>query len=199
MKPFRRSILILCGILGFFVGLLIFLPFDAVCDYLMVKVLGRAAENGIYASVQYHSAEGIFNKEFVCRGIQADFPVFRFSSSEVRIAPSFIRSLLSGSRICTVSTGRGDMVSVMRQKLEWTEGKADVAVDDDKVSISNIELNGNFSVRGFIEFSAATGVMEHANLMIKVPGEMDRALQMLGSGGMIPISRIKEGEWKVEK
>lgn len=199
MKPLSAWKSILTGITGFLLGLWLFFPWNALCDYSAAAGLRLAAENGIYASIQSNTTDGIFNKAFVYNGIQADFPVFRAFVRELRVEPSVISSLSSGELKCAVTFGRGELVPVTRQKLEWQSGGATITLGKDSAAVSDIDVKGKFSASGFIEISKATGKLSRAALTLKIPPEMDRAMQLLGTSGMIPVRKIGDGEWMVER
>ena len=190
---------LLIGLAGFIAGIFLFLPWDSFADYAVVRGLERAAENGIYGVVRETDTEGFFNRVFVCRDIQLDFPVFRFVAREMSVDPAMLGTLLSRTPAASVSFGRGELTPVTRQKLEWNSGYADVSVKNGVVSLSNIEFTGKFSAHGFLDFSTESRRIMRANLTVKVPEDMDRALQMLGSGGVLPLSKIRAGEWKVSR
>lgn len=52
MKAIKNWKILLIGLAGFSVGIILFMPWNALNDYIMAKGLERAAENGIYASVR---------------------------------------------------------------------------------------------------------------------------------------------------
>lgn len=199
MKKFGALKLTLIGILGFAIGAVFFFPWNAVCDYVMAKGLSVAAENGIYGTVQDNYTEGFLDREFVYRGVQADFPVFRLTSREIHVNPAVFSTIFKAAPTASLTFGRGEITPVTRQKLEWNSGAANVSVKSGIMSVRDIEFTGKFSARGFVEFSAETGKISRANLTLKVPEDMDRAIQMLGTTGMLPVSKIRSGEWKVEK
>ncbi len=185
--------------LGFILGIVLFFPWQSIGDYVMSRGLAVAAENGIYATVEGCDAEGLIDKEFVYQSITADFPVFRFSVGEIRVNPAFISSILSRKFSCSVKLGRGEIMPVTRQKLEWTSASAAIFVEKEFISVRDIAFFGNFSARGFFEISRETGQILRANMVLHLPEDMDRAFEMLSRSGMVPLTKIKTGEWKVER
>ena len=198
MKAIKNWMTFLIGLAGFSVGIILFMPWNALNDYIMAKGLERAAENGIYASVRSCETEGLLDKQFIYRGIIADFPVFRFAASDVTIAPHILKTIAS-SPSATVEIGRGYILPITRQKLEWTSGTAKISVSGTTISATEISFTGKFSARGFMDFSTETGKISRAKMVLKVPVEMDRALQMVQAGGLLPLSQTAPGEWKVER
>jgi len=190
---------VLAGLAGLAAGIILFAPWDSLADYAVARGLARAAENGIYGVVREVGTEGLIDKEFVCRGLQLDFPVFRVAADDMSVNPAVLHALFTGRPEASVTFGRGELVPVTRQKLEWNSGSASVSVRNGVVSLSDIEFTGKFSARGFLDFSTETNRITRANLTVKVPEDMDRALQMLGGSGMLPISKVRAGEWKVER
>lgn len=199
MKIINRLKLVLIAAAGFILGILLFFPWQSIGDYVMSRGLAIAAENGIYASVDGCGAEGLIDKEIVYQRVTADFPVFRFSVGEIRLNPAFISSLFSRKLSCTVKLGRGEIMPVTRQKLEWTSASASIFIEKELVSVRDIEFLGKFSARGFLEISRETGRISRANMILHIPEDMDRAFEMLSRSGMAPLTKIKTGEWKVER
>ena len=200
MMKFKHYLrLALCTALGFIAAGFLFFPWNAIGDYLMARGLTAAAKNGIYAAVAANSAQGVIDKEFVYQKVTADFPVFRFSASQMIVNPGMIRTIATAKPSCKIQLGRGEIIPVTRQKLEWVSGAADISVSGGIIYVSNIDFKGKFSANGFLEISAETGKMSRANMTLRVPQEMDRAFEMLGSSGMVPITKVKAGEWKVER
>lgn len=198
----RRSSVVkiaLSCLAGLAVGMLVFFPWRSVGDYAAAKGLATAASNGVYASIQSYSSDGLFDKQFMYRGVIADFPVFRFSAGDVVVDPLMLRSILKFTPTCTVKLGKGEIIPLTRQKLAWKSGSMNVALGKDTVSITEIWLTGDFSARGFLEVSKETGKIARANLTLKVPADMDRALEIFGSNGILPLTKIRDGEWKVER
>ena len=198
MKSIKTLKTLLIGLAGFVLGAILFMPWNAVNDYIMAKGLERAAENGIYASVRSCETDGLFDKQFIYRGITADFPVFRFVTSDITVDPYILKTLAS-SPSSTVEIGRGYILPVTRQKLEWTSGTAKISVSGTTISATEINFTGKFSVAGFMDFSTDTGKISRAKMTLKVPAELDRALQMVQAGGLLPLSQTGPGEWKVER
>ncbi len=200
MMKFKHYLrLALYTLLGFLLAGFLFFPWDAIGDCLMARGLAVAAKNGIYAAVGSNFTQGIADKEFVYQKVTADFPVFRFSASQMTVNPEILRTLVAAKPSCTIEFGRGEIIPVTRQKLEWVSGAAEISVSNGIISVSEIDFKGKLSANGFLEISMETGRMSRANMTLKVPTEMDRALEMLGGSGVMPITKIKAGEWKVER
>ena len=199
MKNFIRPRLILPAVLGFAAGILLFFPFEPLCDLAAMKVIAGAAQNGAYVSFNEAYAEGVLDKVFVCRGIGADFPVFRITAEDLRIDPAFARSLLSKSFAARVYIGSGEITPMVGSDLKWTGGSADLSVGNGGLVLRNIRIDGDLSVRGDIEFSAHEGKILRADLSIRVPHETDRMLQMAAASGIVPLHKGQPGEWRVEK
>ncbi|MFR5880159.1 MAG: hypothetical protein ACLUEQ_04770 [Cloacibacillus evryensis] len=53
----------------------------------------RGGGNGIFLTISSSETSGLFSKSFTYSGVNADFPVFRFSAGEVTVTPSIISSL----------------------------------------------------------------------------------------------------------
>jgi len=197
MRVLRNWKAIIAIIIGLLTGAVIFFPWQELSSLAMAKGFDVAAKNGIYASVRGNSCEGVLDKSFVYNGLTIDFPLFRFYTNELRVDPEMISSLLHHDARASIEFGSGEITPVTRQKLEWNGGSANVTAGSDSISVSDIDIRGKVSASGYVEISRASGRMSHARLTLKVPSEMDRAMQMLGSSGMFSVSKIKDGEWRI--
>ncbi|MCC8177647.1 MAG: hypothetical protein LIO38_00805, partial [Cloacibacillus sp.] len=86
-----------------------------------------------------------------------------------------------------------------RQALEWNGGTADISLTPQSLMVENIAFTGKTSVTGFAELSRETGKLTRAKMLLKVPAELDRALEMAGKMGMVPLTKVKSGEWRIER
>lgn len=187
------------AVLGLLCGLLIFFPWQPLAGTAASTATSVAAENGIFLTVAGSEVSGLFSKSFTYRGVNADFPVFRFSAGEISITPAILSSLFSPTKSCRLAMGRGSVVPVTRQAFEWNGGTADVSLTPQSLMIENIAFTGKTAVTGFAELSRETGKLTRAKMLIKVPAELDRALEMAGKMGMAPLTKVKSGEWRIER
>ncbi|MCC8177648.1 MAG: hypothetical protein LIO38_00810, partial [Cloacibacillus sp.] len=102
------------AIIGLFCGLLIFFPWSTLAGTSASMAMSTAAENGIFLTVASSGISGLFSKSFIYNGVNADFPVFRFSAAEVPLTPSVTSSLFSQPKRCRLEMGRGSVVPVTR-------------------------------------------------------------------------------------
>ena len=195
-KALRNTALTL---LGLFCGLLIFFPWQPLAESAASMAASVAAENGIFLTAAASEVSGLFSKSFTYRGVNADFPVFRFSTGEITLTPAILSSLFSPAKSCRLVMGRGSVVPVTRQAFEWNGGTADISLTPQSLMIENIAFTGKTAVTGFAELSRETGKLTRAKMLIKVPAELDRALEMAGKMGMAPLTKVKGGEWRIER
>ena len=196
MKLLRNAAITAVGLVC---GLLLFFPWSTLAGTLASAAANVAAENGIFLTISSSETSGLFSKSFTHSGVNADFPVFRFSAVEVTVTPSIISSLFSETKSCRLEMGRGSVVPVTRQAFEWNGGTADISITPQSLMIENIALAGKTSATGFAELSRETGKLTRAKMLIKVPAELDRALEMAGKMGMAPLTKVKSGEWRIER
>ncbi|MDO5114975.1 MAG: type II secretion system protein GspN [Synergistaceae bacterium] len=197
MKKFIRYSL--AALLGLICGLLLFFPWTTLAGTISSLAATAAAENGIYLTVGSSRAEGILFKKFSYSAINADFPVLRGSLRELTVAPSFISSLFSDEKSARLTFGRGSVVPVTRQELNWNAGAADVILKAESLLVENISFTGESSLSGFAELSRSDFRIIRANLLVKVPAELDRMLEMMQKTNMIPLTKVKSGEWRIER
>ncbi|MEG1912637.1 MAG: type II secretion system protein GspN [Cloacibacillus sp.] len=190
---------ILAVVAGLLAALLLFFPWDTLASFVFAAGARVAAENGIYATAASSETSGIFSKSFTYGGLKADFPVFRVTTRELTVTPNIISSVFSATKSCSISTGKGSIIPVTRQAMEWNSGAADISVTAESIIIQNIAFTGKTSISGFVEISRATSKMTRAKVLLKVPQELDRMLNIVGMTGMLPLSRIKDGEWRIER
>lgn len=189
---------ILAGVAGLLLGFYISLPWGAVGDYAVATILNKAAGNRVYATVANHSVEGFFSKTLVMCGIRVDYPVASITLRELCVTPHLLSLLLSAQTV-DLTLGRAELTFVTRQSLEWNSGTAKITKRGDVVAFEEIDIRGAFSVTGSLDFSTATGQLGAANLTVILPETMDRALQMLSGSGLLPLRKVKNGEWRIER
>ena len=184
---------------GIIMGLLLFFPWNNASETLLSVASRVMADNGIFVTVKDSEVSGVFSKNFTYRGINADFPVFRITLREATLTPSIISSLFSGKRSCHITVGRGSLVPVTRQPLEWNSGEAELTLTQEGLLLEDISFTGKTSITGFMEISRVTMKIARAKLLLKVQPELDRVLEMISRTGMLPLSKIKNGEWRIER
>lgn len=197
MKALSLKILALAA--GIVAAALIFFPWNSLGGTIFALGARAAADNGIFVTSRSAETSGVFSKRFTYSSVNADFPLFRFTASEVSVTPSILSSIFSSEKKCTLSFGRGSVTPVTRQSLEWNSGTADVTLSPTSVLLENISFAGKMSATGFIEISRETSRIARARVLLKVPSELDRVLEMASRSGMMPISKIKSGEWRIER
>lgn len=196
MRKLTAAAVLLSGIIC---GLVFFMPWDTAAVTAADTAAARAAEKGVYVTVSSSAAEGLFPKSFRYRGVTADFPMFRLTLNEALFRPMLVSSVFSGGLKCGVETGRGSLVTLMRQPMEWKSGSAVLTLSDGTVKLDDITFAGSTSLAGSAELSASDGSLIKASLLLKTEPEIDRALEMAKSMGTLRLTKIKPGEWRIEK
>ncbi len=195
----RRVKAAIAVIVGLFIGIVLFFPWQILGETIFSIGARLAAQNGIFVTASSSETSGLFSKHFTYGGVKADFPIFRFTAREVRITPSIISSVFTSTKSGTVSVSRGSVIPVTRQALEWDEGTADFALTPSLLTLQNISFTGPAVITGFLEISRETAKITRARLLLKVPAELDRMLNMISMTGMLPLSKVKPGEWRIER
>ena len=184
---------------GLITGIIIFFPWNMLASSIFAFAAKEAASRGVYLAASSSETSGIFEKTFIFRGVTADLPVARASLREVGVAPDIPASLLSGEKRARLTFGRGSVVPVTRQTIEWNSGSAGVRVTADRVIIEDVSFTGPTSVSGSAEISISAMRFERARLLVKAPPELDRMFEMLRMTNMLPLKKVKEGEWRIER
>ena len=196
MRKLTAAAVLLSGIIC---GLVFFLPWDTAAVTAADTAAARAAEKGVYVTVSSSAAEGFFPKSFRYGGITADFPMFRLTLSEALFRPKIAASVFSRGLKCGIETGRGSLVTLTRQPMEWKSGSALLTLSDGTVKLDDIAFAGSTSLAGSAELSAGDGSLVKASLLLKTGPEIDKALEMAKSMGTLRLTKIKPGEWRIEK
>lgn len=186
-------------IAGLFLGFFLFFPWNSLCDYCMTMGLGNLSANGIYGVVRSNECQGMFDKIFTYKGISVDFPAFRVTIREIQLDPSVLKTIFTISPSCRITLGRGNFTPVTRQKVQWNSGEAKVRLKNGVLYIEEIQFLGDFAASGAISFSAQNHNIVNANLTVKLPAEMDRPMQLIAGSGVLPITKISSGEWRIRK
>ena len=184
---------------GLIIGIAIFFPWDALGSSLFAFAAKEAASRGVYVTASSSEVSGLFKKNFAYKGVNADLPVARASLREVSVEPDILSSLLSGEKSARLTFGRGSLVPVTRQPVEWNSGSASVRVTENTIIVEDISFTGPTSVSGSAEISPSAMRLVRARLLVKTPPELDRMFEMLRMTNMLPLKKVKEGEWRIER
>lgn len=184
---------------GLIIGIAIFFPWNALGSSLFAFAAKEAASRGVYVTASSSEVSGLFKKNFSYKGVNADLPVARASLRDVSVEPDILSSLLSGEKSAQLTFGRGSLVPVTRQPIEWNSGSASVRVTENTVIVEDISFTGPTSVSGSAEISPSAMRLVRARLLVKAPPELDRMFEMLRMTNMLPLKKVKEGEWRIER
>lgn len=184
---------------GLIIGIAIFFPWNALGSSLFAFAAKEAASRGVYVTASSSEVSGLFKKNFSYKGVNADLPVARASLREVSVEPDILSSLLSGEKSARLTFGRGSLVPVTRQPVEWNSGSVSVRVTENTIIVEDISFTGPTSISGSAEISPSAMRLVRARLLVKAPPELDRMFEMLRMTNMLPLKKIKEGEWRIER
>ena len=184
---------------GLIIGIVIFFPWDALAPALFALAAREAASRGVYITASSSETSGLVKKNFSYKGVNADLPVARARLSELSVEPDILSSLLSGEKSARLTFGRGSIVPVTRQPLEWNSGSAELRVTRDSVVVENISFKGPAAISGSAEISASAMRLVRARLLVKAPPELDRMFEMLRMTKILPLEKVKEGEWRITR
>lgn len=184
---------------GLIIGIAIFFPWNALGSSLFAFAAKEAASRGVYVTASSSEVSGLFKKTFSYKGVNADLPVARASLREVSVEPDILSSLLSGEKSARLTFGRGSLVPVTRQPIEWNSGSASVRVTENTIIVEDISFTGPTSVSGSAEISPSAMRLVRARLLVKAPPELDRMFEMLRMTNMLPLKKVKDGEWRIER
>ena len=187
------------AIAGLIIGIVIFFPWDALAPALFAFAAREAASRGVYITASSSETSGLVKKNFSYKGVNADLPVARARLSELSVEPDILSSLLSGEKSARLTFGRGSIVPVTRQPLEWNSGSAELRVTRDSVIVENISFTGPAAISGSAEISTSAMRLVRARLLVKAPPELDRMFEMLRMAKILPLEKIKEGEWRITR
>lgn len=184
---------------GLIIGIAIFFPWDALGSSLFAFAAKEVASRGVYVTASSSEVSGLFKKNFSYKGVNADLPVARASLRKVSVEPDILSSLLSGEKSARLTFGRGSIVPVTRQPIEWNSGSASVRVTENTIIVEDISFTGPTSISGSAEISPSAIRLVRARLRVKAPPELDRMFEMLRMTNMLPLKKVKEGEWRIER
>ena len=184
---------------GLIIGIVIFFPWDALAPALFAFAAREAASRGVYVTASSSETSDLVKKNFSYKGVNADLPVARARLSELSVEPDIFSSLLSGEKSARLTFGRGSIVPVTRQPLEWNSGSAELRVTRDSVIVEDISFTGPTAISGSAEISTSAMRLVRARLLVKAPPELDRMFEMLRMTKILPLEKIKDGEWRITR
>lgn len=195
----RRSLPRIAAVLtGLICAAMIFFPWDTFARATAARVTKAAADNGIWLTTRGFEVNGTFTKNFVLRSVKADLQLMRFGADEVTITQTLLSALFPTDKKFHVQMGRGALIPVMQVPLEWDRGSADALITDDLLRIENISITGKISVMGTAEFSRTRSTLTRVKMLIRVPPEIERTLDAAAKMRVMPLRKVKDGEWRLE-
>ena len=185
-------------IAGCIIGVFLCFPWNNIAEAVFSKAVMKASEKGIYLTSASTDISGLFRKTFTYKGITAELPFAQLSAREVSVTPYF-SSLVSETKSAHVVLGKGKLVPITRQEINWNRGIADVQLTPASIVFDKIVFSGPITVTGSAVLDKSGKKLLKAKLNIKVPVEFDRVLNMVRLAKIVPLQKIKNGEWRIEK
>ena len=185
--------------LGLLMGVTLFFPWDSVASSLFLTVADKAASRGIYVTASSAGSQGIFKKSFIYRGLNADLPMAKANLTEVTVTPDIISSMTTDVKRARVTFGKGSIIPVTRQSIGWNSGSAYVAASKNQIILEDISFSGPATITGSAEVSISPLKLTHARLLVKVPKELDIMFNMLKMTNILPLKKVRDGEWRIER
>ena len=191
--------IVAAGIAGLFIGIVLLFPLDIAAEYAADSAAAAAAEKNIWLSYGEIEAEGILNKNIICKKISVDTAVLSLRASDIRTDPMVFASLLSLSKTAGIFIGKGDVAVITGQRLKWNSASAKIRVKGDSLSLSDIAMTGDIIARGYAYISRSTGKISRADVTVRFSPELDTFAVMLSDMNILPMTRIASGEWRITK
>lgn len=191
--------IVAAGIAGLFIGIVLLFPLDIAAEYAADSAAAAAAEKNIWLSYGEIEAEGILNKNIICKKISVDTAVLSLRASDIRTDPMVFASLLSLSKTAGIFIGKGDVAVITGQRLKWNSASAKIRVKGDSLSLSDIAINGDIIARGYAYISRSTGKISRSDVTVRFSPELDTFAVMLSDMNILPMTRIASGEWRITK
>lgn len=191
--------IVAAGIAGLFIGIVLLFPLDIAAEYAADSAAAAAAEKNIWLSYGEIEAEGILNKNIICKKISVDTAVLSLRASDIRTDLMVFASLLSLSKTAGIFIGKGDVAVITGQRLKWNSASAKIRVKGDSLSLSDIAMTGDIIARGHAYISRSTGKISRADVTVRFSPELDPFAVMLSGMNILPMTRIASGEWRITK
>lgn len=190
---------IVVALIGLIIGAIVFFPWNTLAQGAAAKIAKAAADSGIWLTTGNADVSGVFSKSFTFHSVKADFPLMKFSADKVVITPALSSVAFSKEKKSHISMGRGTLLPVTQVPLDWNGGNADITLTEDSLRIENISITGKLTVTGFAEISRNKNALKRAKVRIKVPAAMDKTLDSAAKMGVMPLKKIRNGMWRLEK
>jgi len=197
----RRLSSVLYGGVLFLIALLalwVHFPWEGAARYALARTTPRLAEQGFALLYDDIVVEGRMFPRFTFVNLSLASPLLTLREGRLVVTPHPTASLLERRGVCAVSLSGGDMRMLGGKGAAWRSGSFRLVAGSGGVALEQVDIKGEFAASGYIAVSPATAKITEADLRLKIPAELDPALNALTS--ILPLAREgSAGEWRVHR
>lgn len=185
-------------LLVLFLALWVNFPWEGAARYALARTAPRLAEQGFSLLYDDIAVEGRFFPRFTFVNLSLASPLLTLREGRLVVTPHPTASLLERRGVCAVSLSGGEMRMLGGKGAAWRGGSFRLVAGSAGVALERVDIKGDFAASGHIAVSPATAKITEADLRLKVPVELDPALNALTS--LLPLVRESSvGEWRIRR
>ena len=196
-KHFRRLLFLPLVFIVFLRVLWWHFPWDSALKYGLTEAGSRAAARGLVLAVRTSSASGGLEPFFRCGDLRFGHPLggLEVMRCEARLKP--FESVLARGVALDVRLGSGRFETMTGQTLAWERGTLSLILRPDVVRLEDLDLAGELTAKGRLEFSPSSRRIVRAMVDLGTPQASDGMMQALTA--FLPLKKVKSGEWRLER
>ncbi len=192
LKYFLAFCAVLCI---FFLGLLMFAPWQTIGIYGLDTFRLNAAEKSIYVYYDHFEANGGFSPAYRMRSLDIETPMAHVSLSNITVNILPFSSVFSLGGVCQVGFTGGTITLVPNNKLELSAGGATLTAGRETFHASDVQITGDLQLSGDMAYNLQTKKMIDSSITFTVPEQLDAILRNPITARFIESN--ENGEWRI--
>lgn len=191
-----RYFLAFCAILCvFFLGLLVFAPWQTIGAYGLDSFRLNAAKSGTYVHYDNFVADGGFSPVYRMRVFDIETPMARVSLSNVTVRILPFSSIFSFGGVCVVDFSGGTITLVPNNKLELGSGHVKLAMTRKTFRATDAQFSGDVQLSGNLVYDMQMKKMIDSSIMFTVPEHIGTMLKNPIVARFLESN--EKGEWRI--
>ena len=182
-------------IVGLFIGLSLFFPWQDVFELVFLRSSSIAAKNGVEVQAESFEKKGLL-PSFIVEGMSVKYFMGGAKLKKIRIVPQVLSSVVKKRIVVKldIDSGKLELPAMVDKKLS---GSLLVLWKPGALEVNRIKLDGDISAAGDVSVNLKNKKILMADVNIKVPADMSAPMNTLRK--MLPLKRNPDGSWLLSR